>query len=278
MPSSRLRQLQAGSHDRAVALYIGARSAAASTFHRWRRGTFGRLRSLVRCSGLIGSIGLPVKGHPGAQNIFVQELSNKGCRELHSKLFCSYASDDFSSFVARAGSDAGLNLKLKDDREPYAIQLAGSNAALGRLACIVGNVHPGFETTSTRIFPTDAGHTNPEDYYDVRDAFSLLQMRPPRFEIMTHTDGAINRHVGAVPLSTVLFNTLCAPLSTGKVNRYLQSVSYPIIYLGSRQSARFVFYGFGPSKFSSPCYHWEDVLLSDDALTPLALPQDALNW
>jgi hypothetical protein len=198
--------------------------------------------------------------------------------DLHTKLFCSYGSDDFSSFVVRAATEAGIDATLKDDREPYAVQLTGTNASLEQLARIVEATHPGFETTSTRVIRTDGAHIHPQRYREIKETLSLLNMALPKFEITTHTEGTLDRHAGTAPLPTVLFNALCAPLSMGRINRYLQAVSCPVIHLGSPRTARFAFYGFGPRRFSSPCFHWEDVLLSDETISPLSLPQDSPNW
>jgi hypothetical protein len=182
--------------------------------------------------------------------------------------------DDAKAVIARKLP----SIRVKDDRPPYALQVAGPESELIKLRREMLDRYPAAVSASTDIIRCDAAHLHPERYAALAENLDTVRFRAAACDILTHRDGVLRGDLAAVAAGGALFRSILAPLRMSSIVERMQPYRAPVILVGSERTSRFAFYGFGDALSDSTFYDWEDVLLRRVPLDPRAMPQDGVSW
>lgn len=152
-------------------------------------------------------------------------------------------------------------VKIKDDRPPYSLQVAGPIAQIQGLRDRVFTLFPQAATYSTQMTKSDSAHLTPEKYTTLLERFCRLPLNVPECDIITHVDGTLQAGRPHANLGAVLFNALQAPMRMESINMEARQRGCELVLVGSKRVNRFAFHGFGRNRFSSRYFFWEDLLL-----------------
>ena len=182
--------------------------------------------------------------------------------------------DDAKTSIARRYR----SVRVKDDRPPYALQVAGPEDEIVALRGELLDRYPAAVSASTDMIRSDSAHLYPERYPDIARKLDALAFGAAACDIVTHKDGVLRGESARRPAARVLFRSILAPLRMSSIVEGVQLYRAPVILVGSERVSRFAFHGFGDALAGCRFYHWEDVLLGRQPLEPLAMPREGVGW
>jgi hypothetical protein len=182
--------------------------------------------------------------------------------------------DDAKAVIARRYPA----IRVKDDRPPFALQVAGTESELVKLRRDMLDRYPAAIAASTDIIRCDSAHLHPERYAAIADSLDAIRFRAAACDILTHRDGVLRGDLAAIAGGGALFRSIHAPLRMSSIVERMVPYRAPVILVGSERVSRFAFYGFGDALSDCTFYDWEDVLLRRVPLEPRAMPQDGVSW
>lgn len=198
---------------------------------------------------------------PANRTYALDNLSTWMEGSLASTFLYSPSHAEFNAKVKGLISREFTELKVKDDRPPYSLQVAGPIAQLRGLRDRVLTLFPQAATHSTQLIKSDSAHLTPEKYTALLESFCRLPLHIPELDIITHVDGTLEAGRPHANLGAVLFNALQAPMRMESINTQARQRGCELVLIGSKRVNRFAFHGFGGNRFSSRYFFWEDLLL-----------------
>lgn len=174
----------------------------------------------------------------------------------------------FNETVKVLMQTAHPDVRVKDDRPPYSLQIAGPAKSVRALRATVLTRFPEAAATSAESIASDSAHLTPERYRQLEQRFKELALSRLLVDVVTHLNGTLTPSDRPPALGAALFNALQGRMNMSAVNDVAKDRELPLVLFGSKRVNRFAFHGFGDTAFSLPTFSWEDLLL-DRSPTPL---------
>jgi hypothetical protein len=184
----------------------------------------------------------------------------------------------FNDHAKAAIAEKYPSTRVKDDRPPYALQVAGREGEIVELRREMLDRYPAAASASTDMIRSDSAHLHPERYPAIAEKLDALRFGTPGCDILTHRDGVLRRDQTGQAAGRALFRSILAPLRMSSIVEGMRPYRAPVVLIGSERVSRFAFYGFGAALSGCIFYDWEDVLLRRVPLEPRTMPQDGVSW
>jgi hypothetical protein len=172
------------------------------------------------------------------------EFWNKGT--LASVFLYHPGNDRFNAEVKGWISDSNLKsfVFVKDDRPPFALQIAGHREGVEQIWAMANRYFPEVAGYSSKVRQCDSAHLPVKPHADAHLALSRSELSIPKYPIVG-SDGFLltkenwTTETAALVLYTGVYEPLNMSLGAGGIRR----LDLPVIAIGSERVTRFSFHG-----------------------------------
>jgi hypothetical protein len=154
--------------------------------------------------------------------------------------------EDLNSVIKEwiATSRFSGKVRVKDDRPPHAIQIAGLRNEVEEIAALAREQFPDLEKYSTKPRRSDGAHINWCDHGWLLERLQAAQPQAPTFPIVgSHGDILSAESWQPSKGAEALFRGVIQPLCMTKLAHTLQTFDLPVLAIGSERVTRFSFHG-----------------------------------
>lgn len=186
--------------------------------------------------------------------------------QLRSMVVADFDDTQIGHYVCDLLEQRFERVRVKDLRLPYALQVVGHPEDVEALRALIFSERPGAQRYSTPIIRSDSAHSDGYRYPGVLAALRSLAFGTADIDVYFHVGEPIRAHCAPCDPGGALLVAMMSPLSMGTVYKQLLPGPTRLIMFGSRRVSRFVLFGApAPDDSQVRYFHWESLLLGDDA-------------